>query len=76
MGWTWRWRQFSSDRTGEIVTALTDPRITYVRQENRGKAQALTQGIALVQTDYTLMVDADCLFPPDSFKLALRYLIG
>jgi cellulose synthase/poly-beta-1,6-N-acetylglucosamine synthase-like glycosyltransferase len=66
----------SSDRTGEVVTALADPRITYVRQENRGKAQALTQGIALVKTEYTLMVDADCLFPPDSFKLAIRYLIG
>ncbi len=66
----------STDRTGEIVTALQEGRITYLRQENLGKAQALTQGISRVDTEYTLMVDADCLFPADSFKLAIRYLIG
>lgn len=66
----------STDRTGAIVATFAQPPLTYVRQENQGKAKALSLGITLVKTDYTLMVDADCLFPPDSFKQAIRYLIG
>ncbi len=66
----------STDSTGEIVAALQEQNITYLWQDNQGKAQALTHGVTWVDTEYTLMVDADCLFPPDSFKLAIRYLIG
>ncbi|MEB3175112.1 MAG: glycosyltransferase family 2 protein, partial [Cyanobacteriota bacterium] len=66
----------STDKTGAIATALAQDRITYARQENLGKAQALTHGVSLVQTEYTLLVDADCLFPPHSFRQGVRYLIA
>lgn len=65
----------STDQTGEIVKALHQDNILYLRQENGGKAQALTYGITQVKTEYTLMVDADCLFPAHTFKLAMRYMV-
>lgn len=65
----------SMDRTGEIVRKYLQADWTCLRQDNSGKAAALTHGIAHVDTEYTMLVDADCLFPRDSFKEAIRYIV-
>ncbi len=64
----------STDKTGRLVKEIANNKILYLRQENKGKAQALTNGINHVNTEYTMMVDADCIFPSDSFKKAIQYI--
>ncbi len=64
----------STDKTGELVKEIANNNILYLRQENQGKAKALTNGIDHVDTEYTMMVDADCIFPSDSFKKAMQYI--
>jgi len=65
----------SNDKTGELVKEIvSNNNILYLRQENQGKAQALNNGINHVDTEYTMMVDADCIFPSDSFKKAIQYI--
>jgi len=58
----------SSDRTGEIVTAIAacDPRIRLLRQENAGKAAALNRAFARARAPIVVTLDADTLFTPDT----------
>lgn len=65
----------STDRTPEIIQQNLRNGWLCIRQKNAGKAKALTHGISLSETEYTLLVDADCLFPPDSFRQAIRYIV-
>ena len=41
-----------------------------------GKAAALNAGLASVRTPLTLLVDADCVFPREGLRDAVRHLIG
>ncbi|HVF19519.1 MAG TPA: bifunctional polysaccharide deacetylase/glycosyltransferase family 2 protein [Mycobacteriales bacterium] len=61
----------STDGTAQIVEDLALPGVVVVRQENAGKAAALTHGISLATTDVIVMVDGDTVFDAD----ALRWLV-
>jgi cellulose synthase/poly-beta-1,6-N-acetylglucosamine synthase-like glycosyltransferase len=65
----------SSDDTAAIAAACT-PQPRVLRQRAAGKAAALNAGIAEVRTPLTLLVDADCLFPRDGLRDAVRHLYG
>lgn len=65
----------SSDNTAAIVAAC-QPRPLLLRQRAAGKAAALNRGIAQVRTPLTLLVDADCLFPRQGLRDAVRHLFG
>lgn len=64
----------STDQTAAIVRQFT-PRVQLLQQAKAGKAAALNRGIASLGSDLVLLVDADCLFPPESLRLAVRYLL-
>ena len=65
----------SSDDTAAIAAACGGE-LLLVRQPAGGKAAALNAGLALVRTPLTLLVDADCVFPRDGLRKAVRHLIG
>ncbi|MEB3317715.1 MAG: glycosyltransferase [Cyanobacteriota bacterium] len=65
----------SSDTTAAIAVACR-PQPLVLRQRASGKAAALNTGIAAVRTPLTLLVDADCLFPRDGLRDAVRHLQG
>ena len=56
----------STDHTPQTVARY--PSITYLRQENRGKAAALNHGLALLQSDVVIVLDDDDVFPPSALE--------
>jgi len=65
----------STDSTVSIVQTF-EPRVKLIRQLKGGKAAALNHGITALDSDLALLVDADCLFPRRTLKLAVRYLLN
>lgn len=64
----------STDATAAVVAGF-EPRVRLIRQARAGKAAALNRGISSIDSDLALLVDADCLFPRQTLKLAVRYLL-
>lgn len=54
----------STDRTGEIVEAIQDPRLRYVYQENAGVSVARNTGLSLSTGEYIAFIDADDRWRP------------
>ncbi|MEB3335477.1 MAG: glycosyltransferase [Cyanobacteriota bacterium] len=65
----------STDHTAAVAAAGLPPPLV-LRQPASGKAAALNAGIAEVKTPLTLLVDADCLFPREGLRDAVRHLLG
>ncbi len=65
----------SKDDTAEIVAGLDVPGVRLIRQDNGGKASALTTGIANSTADVLVMVDGDTLFEADTIRLLVEPLI-
>ena len=70
----------STDTLYRDATSDSEPRgdapLRVLRQPAAGKAAALNTGIAAVSTPLTLLVDADCLFPRQGLRDAVRQLVG
>ncbi|MEA2489351.1 MAG: hypothetical protein QOH21_1143 [Acidobacteriota bacterium] len=66
----------STDGTRAAVEAFAtrDPRIRYVRQENRGPAAARNRGRAESTAPYLQFLDADDLLAPDKLAVQSAYL--
>lgn len=69
----------SQDRTADIVQLYTDsnlqnydPRVRYVRQENRGKSAALNLGLNLFRGAYLTILDADDTLPDHGLATRLQ----
>jgi glycosyltransferase involved in cell wall biosynthesis len=62
----------STDETRAVVndTYGSDPRVRYVRQDNRGVSAARNHGIRLVKGDFAALLDSDDVWKP--FKLELQ----
>lgn len=58
----------SSDRTPDIVGEMArhDPRITFLRQANAGKAEALNRALTVAEYEVAVSVDADSVLAPGS----------
>jgi len=65
----------STDRTGEIVRAFTDPRVRLIRNEtNLRMAATLNRGLQLVRSEIIARMDADDVAVRNRFALQMRYL--
>jgi dolichol-phosphate hexosyltransferase len=69
----------SKDRTAEIVSALArtnDWLWIHSYKANHGKGFAIARGIDLAKTPYSLQLDADCQFPPESMPSLVAPLVN
>ncbi len=66
----------STDRTPAILhrLALNEPRLRYLRTENRGPAEARNSGLKMISgdADYVTFIDADDELLPDALSYALE----
>lgn len=59
----------SSDRTNQIASAVSDPRLTFVSYTDRGgKAKALNTGISHLTGEIVVFTDANVIFKPDAIR--------
>jgi len=69
----------SSDRTGDIVRAIDDPRIRYVRREHRGimhLADAYNTGLELSHGRYVAILEGDDFWPSTKLERQVPVLDG
>ena len=66
----------STDNTSEVVKAIKDPRVKYVKKENGGAASARNFGIKNSSGQYIAYCDSDDLFSANHVKLLADYLDG
>jgi glycosyltransferase involved in cell wall biosynthesis len=66
----------STDDTAKISARLAaeDPRVSLVRQENRGPNAARNVGIQRARGDLVQFLDADDILEPDKLKVQVRHL--
>lgn len=55
----------SGDASAEILAGFTDPRLTVIRQPNRGVSAARNRGIEAARGEYIAFLDADDTWEPD-----------
>jgi SAM-dependent methyltransferase len=66
----------STDRSGEILDALDDPRIRVIHQPmNLGKGAALRRGFAAATRPFVIVQDADMEYDPAEYGLLLDPLL-
>lgn len=64
----------SSDKGGEIVKELADPRIRYYETENRGVSSARNTGISLSEGKFIAFLDADDYWYPHFLEEIHTYI--
>lgn len=65
----------STDRTPEILRAITDPRIRVIlHRENAGLGQRLNETVALARAKYFARLDGDDVAYPERLATQLEYL--
>ncbi len=64
----------STDFTAEVVKKIADPRILYVRTENRERAAARNTGTQQAKGAYVTFLDSDDLLYPEHLATAHRHL--
>jgi len=67
----------SADKTGEIITNFTDPRVkAFDFPENRGKISVLNDLISQSTADYLVLTDANTEFKEDAVDILIRSFSG
>jgi len=61
----------SVDGTGAVVQGFRDPRLTYLRQENRDAYNALNRGFDLVRGRFTAILNSDDIWSADRLERLL-----
>ena len=64
----------SKDRTAEILADIKDLRLkAHLFTENRGKVSVLNELLSLVETEITVLTDANTAFKPDTIRRLVRH---
>lgn len=66
----------SIDDTEKVVRGFLDPRIIYVRQENKGRSHARNYALNLARGRYIAFLDSDDLYLPEKLAIQVDYLDG
>lgn len=64
----------STDKTGEVVAGFSDPRLRYIRQENKGVArleETYNAALTLSQGRAVAILEGDDYWPPDKLETQL-----
>jgi glycosyltransferase involved in cell wall biosynthesis len=64
----------STDETAVVAQSFTDPRVSYIYQENRGLSGARNSGIRHAAGEYLSYLDSDDLFLPEKLELLVGEL--
>lgn len=64
----------STDNTAEVIKQISDPRISYVRQNNSGPSVARNNGIKKAQGDFIQFLDADDLLETQKLETQVNIL--
>lgn len=61
----------STDRTGAIVQAVTDPRLSYFHQENQDAYNTINRGLSLAIGEFVAILNSDDVYTPDRLERLL-----
>ncbi|MCT7993937.1 glycosyltransferase [Laspinema olomoucense] len=64
----------STDRTLEIISSISDKRITVVSHSSSGACVSRNRGLFMAKSDYIAFLDADDLWTPDKLEAQLQAL--
>ncbi len=64
----------STDDTPAVVRAITDPRLIYIRQENRGVSSALNTAWRAARGEYVALLGSDDVMLPQQIENLLRLI--
>jgi glycosyltransferase involved in cell wall biosynthesis len=64
----------SSDRTLELIEAISDPRLQIISDTNAGLSVSRNRGIKIATGEYISFLDADDLWSPDKLEAQLQAL--
>lgn len=62
----------STDRTGAIVQAYTDPRLTYLHQDNQDAYNTINRGLSLATGDFVAILNSDDVYHPTRLETLLK----
>jgi len=64
----------STDNTEEVIAAIFDSRLRYIRQPNRGRSDARNHALSIASGKYITFLDSDDLYLPNKIELQVAYL--
>lgn len=64
----------STDRTPEIVEAISDERLSFYQLTQKGRALARNEGLKKMTGEYTQFLDADDVLLPEKIKTSVQFL--
>ncbi|MBW6474932.1 MAG: glycosyltransferase [Anaerolineaceae bacterium] len=64
----------STDNTEEVIAAISDSRLRYILQPNRGRSNARNHALSLASGKYVTFLDSDDLYLPNKIELQVNYL--
>lgn len=64
----------STDNTEEVIAAISDTRLRYVRQPNCGRSNARNHALSLATGKYITFLDSDDLYLPNKVEMQVAFL--
>ena len=61
----------STDNTEEVIKTIGDPRVVYLKQENKGATAARNNGVRHAKGDYVSFLDSDDVWYPTTLAKQL-----